>query len=503
MRKLLGLACLVFALAPAAGASASVTTYLRPTTTLSSSTPWSITGASTAWQALDDSVTPAEIPTSADYISANVSHNEGKQTEVGGFSKLSGLAGVSGIAATAWFYTPTSTAVELQIRNSSHAVTSKTFTGAGWHSLGFTATQTILEEGQLSLRFNSGTTSGLRQIYAAFIEVGYQPASATVYWGARMDGDVALMEGKEKRLDAPWTAETWNLFEQHAGKAVSIVHFGQPAPWEQAFAAEPLEIAASRGAIPLISMNSGSTSLAEIAKPGGGKEGALRTWLQAVKAYEKPFFLRWNWEMNGKWFPWGKSAAESPATFVAAWRRFHDLAVEEGATNITWVWCPNAVFEGSTSLSLLYPGDEYVDWTCMDGYNTGTNPIEPLPTHPGPGWVTFYNRFQPTYEALTSLTKKPIMIAETASSEQGGSKSGWIRQALTKDLPQSFPGVKALVWFNWNILDESGKTTLRWDWPIESSSTAQASFAAEIASPFYAANSFGSLPLLKPIQPLP
>ena len=59
--------------------------------------------------------------------------------------------------------------------------------------------------------------------------------------------------------------------------------------------------------------------------------------------------------MNGTWFDWGNLAAGSPADFVAAWRRFHDMAVEEGATNITWVWCPNVAFEGSTILSSLYP----------------------------------------------------------------------------------------------------------------------------------------------------
>jgi hypothetical protein len=503
MRKLLLLTYLVFVLSPTTTAGASVTTNLRPTTTLATSLPWSITGASTAWQALDDPLTSVETPTATDYISANVSHGEERQTEVGGFSKLSGLAGATSFTAIAWFYTPTSTAVELRVRNSSHAVLSNTFTGTGWHSLQFAVTQSMLEEGGLSLRFASGTTSGLRQIYAAYIAVTYQPASASVYWGARMDGDVALMEGKEIREDAPWVAEPWDLFESHASKPVSIVHFGQPAPWEHGFAKEPLEKAASRGAIPLISMGSGSTPLAEIAETGGGKEAALRAWLKAVKTYEKPFFLRWDWEMNGQWFPWGPLAAESPSNFVAAWRHFHDLAVEEGATNITWVWCPNAIFEGSTSLSLLYPGDEYVDWTCMDGYNPGTNPIKPLPTHPGPGWIDFYSRFHATYESLISISKKPIMIAETASSEQGGSKSTWIRQALAEDLPQSFPDVKAFVWFNWNILDESEETTLRWDWPIESSASAQASFAAGIASPYYASNSFGSLPPLKPIQPLP
>ncbi len=248
-------------------------------------------------------------------------------------------------------------------------------------------------------------------------------------------------------------------------------------------------------------MESGNTSLAEIATVGGGKEAAIRTWLKAVKAYGKPFFFRWDWEMNGTWNGWGKQAAENPTNFVAAWRRFHDMAVEEGATNITWVWCPNTVFEGSTSLSSLYPGSQYVDWNCMDGYNRGNNPIEPPPSGHNSGWISFHELFQPTYNALLELGNKPVMIGETASTEFGGSKSKWIQQAIALDLSLSFPQVKAFVWFNWNIEDE--KTKLRWDWPIESSSSATTSFAAAISSPYYATNSFGSMPTLKPIEPLP
>jgi beta-mannanase len=250
-------------------------------------------------------------------------------------------------------------------------------------------------------------------------------------------------------------------------------------------------------------MSSESVSLTDLAKVGGSKEGAIRTWLKAVKAYGKPFFLRWNWEMNGTWFPWGKKAAESPEAFVSAWRRFHDLAEEEGATNITWVWCPNVVFSGSTELAKLYPGNKYVDWTCMDGYNRGTNPIDPLAVHPGPGWITFYEIFQSTYSSLLSLAEKPVMIAETSSTEYGGSKSGWIEQAISRDLPQIFPSVNAFVWFNWNIFDEGVKVSGRWDWPIESSASAEASFATSIGSTYYANGSFKTLPSLESIQPLP
>jgi hypothetical protein len=86
---------------------------------------------------------------------------------------------------------------------------------------------------------------------------------------------------------------------------------------------------------------------------------------------------------------------------------------------------------------------------------------------------------------------KPIMIAEAGSSEYGGSKAAWVRAALSVDLPDDFPMVKAFVWFNSR---EQG------DWPINTSSQARAAFAAGIASPYYADNAFGE-DASSPIKP--
>jgi hypothetical protein len=491
-------------LIPAATAHASVTTRLRPTTTLSSSTPWSTVGASTSWEALDDSVTPSDTPTSADYISANVSHSEGKQTEIAGFSKITGLAGASGISATAWFYTPTTTSVELLVRNSSHSVLSKVFTGSGWHSVSFPVAQRLLELGQLSLRFNSGTTSGLRQIYAAFIEVNYQPASATTYWGADMDGDVRLLNEppEEPGGDAPWDSRTWNEFEADAGaKKVSIVHFSQPPPWRHQFEPAPLEFTMNRGAIPLISMGTTGATLSELAYSPISSSASLqkfREWTDTVHDFGHPFFLRLDWEMNlisAEEFQWVNEARSSPSTFVAAWRRLHAIAEEQEATNITWVWCPNVSFPGSTSLKSLFPGRPYVDWTCMDGYNRDSA-----------NWASFADVFSTTYNEILALTDSssvpPMMIGETASVESGlTGKARWIAEALGTEIPSLFPKLKAFLWFNWNIYDKTIEA--RRDWPIESSSASQESFANAISSPFYAEGTFGSLPLLKPVQPLP
>lgn len=64
-----------------------------------------------------------------------------------------------------------------------------------------------------------------------------------------------------------------------------------------------------------------------------------------------------------------------------------------------------------------------------DGYNYGTSPSHDV------GWESFYDLFKPTYDELQTLApEKPVMIAETASTEDGGSKAAWITDALTVQL---------------------------------------------------------------------
>ena len=112
----------------------------------------------------------------------------------------------------------------------------------------------------------------------------------------------------------------------------------------------------------------------------------------------------------------------------------------------------------------------------MDGYNWGTVS--------GHQWQPFAQVFQQTYNELLAITSKPLMIAETASTEQAGNKAAWITDAFTRQLPHAFPKIKAVVWFNEN------KET---DWRIESSHAAQAAFASAIASNVYASNQFAAL----------
>ena len=370
---------------------------------------------------------------------------------------------------------------------------------AGWHSVALSLSeQSHLDE--LSLHFTKGLSGSTGpRIYSAFARLDYTAPPPSVYWGSWIDGDVYTKSGEEAWGDAPWATKTWHEFNTHTGnKGVSILHFGQPAPWNQEFSAEPLNYTIKQGAIPMMDMDPDGATLTSIASKA--KDSYFEAWAADVAEYGKPFFFRWSWEMNGPWFkPYGPESAASPGLYVEAWRRIHDIAEEQGADNITWVWCPNVIFEGSTPLPLLYPGDEYVDWTCMDGYNRGDNPINPE------GWKTFSTVFSQTYKELLSIApSKPIMIGEVGSTEitnfSPNNKASWIAKAFGNTLPTEFPKVKAVLWFNWNHPEGGGQ---RWDWQIESSKAAEGSFSNVISSPFYAANTFDSLSSLTKIQPLP
>jgi beta-mannanase len=294
-------------------------------------------------------------------------------------------------------------------------------------------------------------------------------------------------------------------FEQMAGKNLSIVNFSAPfanCPSSGAacsfynFPANEMNNIRSHGAIPFYSWASQSIpstrtepnfQLSDVI--AGTYDSYIRKFAEAAKAWGHPFFLRFNWEMNGGWFPWSEGVnGNKSGEFVTAWRHVHDIFTSVGATNATWVWCPNVDFQNDfQDLSSIYPGDKYVDWTGLDGYNWGTNPAKP------DRWRSFDELYSSTYHEIvdTVAPSKPLMISEIGSSEFGGSKASWIKDALAK-IPTSYPKIRGVLWFEQS---DDGM-----DWPIETSSSATSAFATGIQNPAYAENKYGGLGF-GPIQP--
>jgi len=82
----------------------------------------------------------------------------------------------------------------------------------------------------------------------------------------------------------------------------------------------------------------------------------------------RPVLLDFAAEMNEA-EGWG---GHDPALYVAAYRHVHDLIAHYADDKIAWVWAPNNTdSDGAPPAIDYYPGDAYVDWTGIDGYNWG------------------------------------------------------------------------------------------------------------------------------------
>jgi hypothetical protein len=317
------------------------------------------------------------------------------------------------------------------------------------------------------------------------------PATSSIYWGGWIGNQLTGTE-------APWDMNAVTELEKKAQKKLSIVNFS--APFANCggsscayynFPLTEMNSIRSHGAIPFYSWGSQSIPVpSNLSEPNfqlsdvieGHHDAYIKKFAEAAKAWGKPFFLRFNWEMNGGWFAWAEGVNGNKAgEYVAAWRHVHDIFTSVGATNATWVWCPNVDPENQMqSLNALYPGDAYVDWTGLDGYNWGTNPARP------DRWRSFDSLYASTYKKITETVapSKPLMISEVGSTEYGGSKAAWIKDMLAK-IPASYPKIRGLLWFE--------KFDDGMDWPIETSAAATSAFAEGMKDPAYAGNSFASL----------
>jgi membrane-bound metal-dependent hydrolase YbcI (DUF457 family) len=260
-------------------------------------------------------------------------------------------------------------------------------------------------------------------------------------------------------------------YTEEVGRPPAIV--GAYKRWDVSpFYRPELEEIDRRGAIPMIGWEPWNAQdqgfrLNAIAK--GRFDDYVRRSAREAKAWGKPILLRFGQEMNGSWAPWqsGVDGTTGPR-FVAAWRHLVRVFKAVGATNVRWVWCPY-IDNGDHPFTAFFPGDRWVDWVALDGFNWGA------PT----AWQSFPTIFDSSYRLLTQISAKPVMIAETGSNEAGGSKARWLHKVLVRQLPR-LKRVRAVVWFD---------ATDGADFRVDSSPGALAAFRRGIRSPLYSGDS--------------
>lgn len=246
---------------------------------------------------------------------------------------------------------------------------------------------------------------------------------------------------------------------------------------------EMLDVMATHGAAPLITWEPWSPG-EDAEQPryrldrivDGEFDGYIDAWATELAAFGRPVYLRFAHEMNGDWYPWGAGVnGTTEADYVAAWRYVHDRFAAADADNVVWVWGPNADwYEGQRAMEKLYPGDEYVDWMALSGFNWGTGSYW-AGCSCNSRWQSFEEIFATSYATLTDLSDKPIMVAETGSAEEGGDKAAWIADLETL-LKRDYPRIRALVWF-----DEDREVS----WRINSSPEAFAAFMDLAEHPYF------------------
>jgi hypothetical protein len=273
----------------------------------------------------------------------------------------------------------------------------------------------------------------------------------------------------------PWSFRDIDEFSSLVKGKPAIIHWFQD--WVMDFDPEYLDAAVARGGMPLISWepwrfgggpNQSGYALRTIL--AGEHDAYIRQWAQAAAAWGRPFFLRFAHEMNSDWTSWSVGVnGNTSRQFISAWRKVHAIFQREGATNAKWVWAPVAHYQGATPYKEVYPGDAYVNWAGLSGYNWGD-------TRTWSQWQSFYKIFGRSYDKLTALSRKPIMIAEVASTESGGNKAAWIRKAFFEQIPNRFPRIRAVVWFHAHKEN---------DWRVNSSDGSLLAYREVVASVRY------------------
>ena len=156
----------------------------------------------------------------------------------------------------------------------------------------------------------------------------------------------------------------------------------------------------------------------------------LRDWVAGPDGEGRKLYLRLGHEMNGDWYPWAPAGGDAtPAEYVEMWRHVHDRLGEFPPECLQWVWCVNHVDVGPHAVEACYPGDEYVDWVGVDGFNWGES-------QDWSGWTSPTAVFDDMLARLDALAAKPVCVPEVACSSVAASghdperKAEWIRAGV-------------------------------------------------------------------------
>ncbi len=268
---------------------------------------------------------------------------------------------------------------------------------------------------------------------------GETPSPEEAAAGSRRGGPVPAQAGRAMlgsylALSGRSLTQSLALRRRQLGREQRIVHLFHA--WS-----EPMPTSVSEIGRSTLMISWHGTRIARV--NNGSQDEVISSAARRLADHGRPMLLRWAWEMNGDWFAeWdGAHNGKDPAAYARAFRRIHRIFRDAGADNVAFVWSPNwnsAPDVPWNRMERYYPGDAYVDWVGVSGYNFSAE---------SPG--TLFRHVVSAYGG-----RKPIMLSETAAIEHGGrSKADWIGDLSA--YVRKTPAVGAVVWFDTDVQHDS------------------------------------------------
>lgn len=249
------------------------------------------------------------------------------------------------------------------------------------------------------------------------------------------------------------SAEDILSFNQNYGKKPFLVLLF--IDWENFVCEDTLENIISQGSLPVITWEPwywADESGVDFKDILNGKfDDYIDAFARRLGDLGKAVYLRFAHEMNGDWYPWS-SAKVGTENYKAVYRYIKDKFDALGVNNIEWIFSINwENVSKDSDYKDSYPGDSYVDFIGIDGYNWGNS-------QKWSKWMGFDEIFGPVCKEVSALYEKDIIIAEFSSTSAGGDKAQWIRDALS-DIKR-MEKVRGFILFN---VDKETD----WGFPVE------------------------------------
>ncbi|MEJ3743840.1 glycosyl hydrolase [Actinomycetes bacterium KLBMP 9797] len=221
-------------------------------------------------------------------------------------------------------------------------------------------------------------------------------------------GRIASIAQLERRLDRP----------------LDILHTYRR--FDQEFGTESDDVFRRQGLTIMLSWASGDTR----SITSGRHDDLIQAQARRVRAARVPILLRFRWEMDR---PNLRATMWSAEDYVAAWRHVRRIFAAERVRNASWVWCPTAEGFARGEAPAFYPGDDAVDWTCVDVY-AGSD-FRPL------------GELMAPFLRWAAARPKPIIVGEFGVARAWGSarRAEWLRGAAR--LFKANPQIKAVCYY--------------------------------------------------------